>query len=153
MAFAHHAFGFMYFGDLWNFLDLLHRFCKSPQLVLTQLLQCSIVRRAPSKTVSYFLIEQLSRLAFLLSSTTLCDDIAFELFTNLQTFCATTRLNFAFVTFSCCFLLQPACAWQFLLTQSLTKLAHLSLFANFMLPVHAVLICWFNRCFFLDCYC
>ena len=50
LAFAHHAFGFMYFGDLWNFLDLLHRFCKSPQLVLTQLLQCSIAHRAPSKT-------------------------------------------------------------------------------------------------------
>ena len=43
----------MCFGDLWNFLDLLHRFCKSPQLVLTQL-QCSIAHRAPSKTVSFF---------------------------------------------------------------------------------------------------
>jgi len=35
LAFAYRAFGFMYFGDLWNFLDLLHRFCKSPQLVLS----------------------------------------------------------------------------------------------------------------------
>jgi len=35
----------------------------------------------------------------------LCDGITFKLFTNFQTFYATTRLNFAFLTFSRCFLL------------------------------------------------
>jgi len=34
-----------------------------------------------------------------------CDDIAFKLFTNLQIFHATTRLNFAFLTFHRCSLL------------------------------------------------
>jgi len=47
------AFGSMLFGYLRNFLDLSHRFCKSHQLVHTQLLQCSIARRGPSKTVSF----------------------------------------------------------------------------------------------------
>jgi len=55
----------MYFGDLWNFLDLSHRFYKF-QLLLTELLQCSITCRGPSKTVSFFEIEEkVSRLAFL----------------------------------------------------------------------------------------
>ena len=54
LGFAFHTFGLMCIGDLWNFLDLLHRFHKSPQLVLMQLLQCSIAHRAPSKTVSFF---------------------------------------------------------------------------------------------------
>jgi len=79
----------MYFGDLWNFLDLSYRFYKSPQLLLTQLLQCSIARRAPSKTVSFFLI----------------DDIAFKLFTNLQMFLCHNAAQFCILTFSRCFLL------------------------------------------------
>ena len=60
LAFAYRAFGFMCFGDLWYFLDLLHRFCKSPQLELKQLLQCSLAHRAPSKTVSFFLNRTIS---------------------------------------------------------------------------------------------
>jgi len=82
-----------------------------------------------------------------------CNDIAFELFTNLQTFCATTRLYSAIVTFSSCFSLQPACAWQFLFRQSLIEIAHLQRFANFLLPFYVVSIYLFNRCFFLDCCC
>ena len=51
LAFVCHAFGFMHFGDLWNFLDLSHRFYKF-QVLLTELLQCSIARWGPSKTAS-----------------------------------------------------------------------------------------------------
>jgi len=68
-------------------------------------------------------------------------------------FYAITRLNFAFLTFSHCVLLLPACARQFLLRQPLSKIAHLQLFANFLLPFCVVLICLFNRCFLLDCCC
>jgi len=93
--------------------------------------------------------QKLSRLAFCRYQAAPCDDIAFKLFTNLQTFHATTRFNFAFLTFSRCSLLYAACAWQLLLRQSLTKTTHLPLFGNFLLPFCVVLICLFNRCFFI----
>ena len=97
LAFAYHAFGFMRFGDLCNFLNLLHRFCKSPQLVLTQLLQCSIAHRAPSKTVSFFKIEQNhSRLAFLLSLSHAVRLYCFQALYELANFYVTMPLNFAF---------------------------------------------------------
>ena len=48
-----HAFGSIFSGYLCELLDVSYRFCVSPLLLLTQLLQCSIARQGPSKKV-YF---------------------------------------------------------------------------------------------------
>jgi len=144
----------MHFGYFTNFLDLSHHFYQF-QLMLTELLPCSIARRGPSKTVSFIYNRTKTFSGGIFSVIKPCHS------TTSHSNCLRTCKHLCHNTGQFC-ILQPFLAAFYCNLPALgnsysdsrwLNLRFFWLFANFPLPFCVVLICLLIVVFLLDCCC